>query len=979
MDQPVLDMHASYAGLRGTLGVEYYNNTVNAGQTYRYLHPRGGVFICFSNTFTDTAGLGSFCHFDDTGGENSDWITNSFVWGNRLNGVAQNNSMINTSSSRFVLNGNYWTVPPSSANGKPVGVYQNYTPLVHPHPLVTAQDLQSRPGPPTIISDPANATVTAGQAANFSVTATGDAPLSYQWKWYSTNVAGATASSWTTPALVLGNSGSSVAVEVTNPAGGVLSGSATLTVNAQSAPNVITINDASSSAINAAISSAPDGSIIRVNATGTVTWTSTVQLPSTKSISLIGPGTNTPKGSAIFPLVIISNQKPAVGITSATNRFYRVSGFKFQNPTLNGDTSGYWNDSFISVRGRGTGPDGVGAYRIDNNYFDHVGNNTTVGLDGSTGELTGLVDNNTFLDVGQNTVVYVIRIRETWKGASSTCYGGDAWQRPFAFGSRNFHFIEDNLFSRPTSEGRHDVSCDGAAGKYVIRHNTFNRSYNSSYQMDYIDAHGDGTPGLGSGTRGGEIYGNSFQGTSGAVGRDINLRGGQWLVYDNTFPSYGYVAMTEYRASSADSSQLDSPSLCNPGVPQFATPSDFAAWYPLPGQIQGTYFWNNIYNSANLSPQVATENYVPTYIVPNRDYWVSSSKPTALANYTPFTYPHPLSTGQQQVSTNPVTQVSPTSLVYEVPVGSSSSQTVSIHNAGQGTLTGTASLTTGSSPSPWSIIGPTKYTNNASITIGYSPTTSGDSTATLTLTDNGGGATVSLLGTLPKVYIECVGDSLTRGGASTTANFVPGGYRLPLYQILTNQGINAAFTGSTNDNSAAGLPYPQHDGYGGYEIGDIASSYPTYASVIQSPDYVLLQCGLNDFRHNNAITQATNRLSSLITQIATTFPDAKIIVADMNPWDNLGVTNAAMNLYYNPYIPAVVSSQAASGRTVFLADMRQPYLTVDDVQADNTHFTQSGYNKMASRFASVISAIISGTNNVSRPQAPSNLRVVGAP
>src|SRR5207249_1561407 len=156
-------------------------------------------------------------------------------------------------------------------------------------------------------------------------------------------------------------------------------------------------------------------------------------------------------------------------------------------------------------------------------------------------------------------------------------------------------------------------------------------------------------------SRGGEIYGNTFQGSGSAVYRGVSLRGGQWLVYDNTFPSYGYLAMTEYRASGGDCSQLQSPSPCNSGVPQCAGSGDFSTWYPLPGQIRGTYFWNNIYSSANLVPQLASENYVGTYIQINRDYWVSANKPAALANYMAFTYPHPLRTGaviQPQPPTN---------------------------------------------------------------------------------------------------------------------------------------------------------------------------------------------------------------------------------------------------------------------------------------------------------------------------------------
>ncbi len=56
--------------------------------------------------------------------------------------------------------------------------------------------------PPTITAQPENQTVLAPAAATFSVTATGTAPLSYQWKRNGTDIAGATSASYTTPATV---------------------------------------------------------------------------------------------------------------------------------------------------------------------------------------------------------------------------------------------------------------------------------------------------------------------------------------------------------------------------------------------------------------------------------------------------------------------------------------------------------------------------------------------------------------------------------------------------------------------------------------------------------------------------------------------------------------------------------------------------------------------------------------------------------
>jgi hypothetical protein len=90
--------------------------------------------------------------------------------------------------------------------------------------------------PPVITSPPANQTVTVGLTAIFSVTATGTAPLTYQWSKNGTAIPGATSSSYTTPATVLGDTGSLFSVTVTNTAGSATGGPATLTVN--SAPTV---------------------------------------------------------------------------------------------------------------------------------------------------------------------------------------------------------------------------------------------------------------------------------------------------------------------------------------------------------------------------------------------------------------------------------------------------------------------------------------------------------------------------------------------------------------------------------------------------------------------------------------------------------------------------------------------------------------------------------------------------------------------
>jgi hypothetical protein len=88
---------------------------------------------------------------------------------------------------------------------------------------------------PAITAQPTNQRVVVGSMATFTVTATGSAPLGYQWQKGTTPISGATASSYTTPATTLVDDGSSFQVVVSNSAGSVTSNSVLLTVAAGTA------------------------------------------------------------------------------------------------------------------------------------------------------------------------------------------------------------------------------------------------------------------------------------------------------------------------------------------------------------------------------------------------------------------------------------------------------------------------------------------------------------------------------------------------------------------------------------------------------------------------------------------------------------------------------------------------------------------------------------------------------------------------
>ena len=166
---------------------------------------------------------------------------------------------------------------------------------------------------PTITTQPVSQTVTAGQPATFSVTATGTAPLSYQWQKGVTPISGATGASYITPLTTGGDNGALFRVVVSNAAGSVTSTAATLTVNS---PPTITTQPASQTV------TAGQPATFSVSATGTAPlsyqWQKGVTpISGATGASYITPPTTGGDNGALFR-VVVSNAAGSVTSTAAT-------------------------------------------------------------------------------------------------------------------------------------------------------------------------------------------------------------------------------------------------------------------------------------------------------------------------------------------------------------------------------------------------------------------------------------------------------------------------------------------------------------------------------------------------------------------------------------------------------------------------------------------------------------------------------------
>lgn len=164
----------------------------------------------------------------DTRGSYSDTILGVYT-GTAVNSLTQiasdddiQDGVIQASQLTFnVVSGTtyFFAVDGFDGDTAAVTLHLTYTPTAEP--------------PPSITSQPVSATVTAGNAASFSVTASN--ATSYQWFFNSNAIGGATTSTLNIPNAQSGNAGSYF-VAVTNGAGTVNSNTVSLTVNAVPTP-----------------------------------------------------------------------------------------------------------------------------------------------------------------------------------------------------------------------------------------------------------------------------------------------------------------------------------------------------------------------------------------------------------------------------------------------------------------------------------------------------------------------------------------------------------------------------------------------------------------------------------------------------------------------------------------------------------------------------------------------------------------------
>jgi len=238
-----------------------------------------------------------------------------------------------------------------------------------------------------------------------------------------------------------------------------------------------------------------------------------------------------------------------------------------------------------------------------------------------------------------------------------------------------------------------------------------------------------------------------------------------------------------------------------------------------------------------------------------------------------------------------------------------------------------------------------------------------------------------------------LGDSLTwgwDGNSSDLETIDTGGYRDPLYTLLSNDGIDFNYVGVSNENASPTLTAAgetAQNGFNGYRIdeieGNLAGSVPSASGQSNRGGYwltggggtgrgpetaniILLQIGANDIVQGydplytgtpgaetaaQLATDTATRLQGLINTILTYEPNATLLVDGTSYLVNNGFCSQASADYDQDVDNLILSDYA--GTNVHYVNMyaglwsQSPIPGYEYYEGDGVHLNALGYQQMA--------------------------------
>jgi hypothetical protein len=381
------------------------------------------------------------------------------------------------------------------------------------------------------------------------------------------------------------------------------------------------------------------------------------------------------------------------------NAVTRVTGFSFN--LTNGGCTG--DEVGIYVSGATT----TASFRIDNNRLFNCRNRCVQTWGTTTGDLRGVVDHNTFECPFSGGGCHGLDFNG---GIGGDGEGWQAFARPIAWGSDNAVFVEDNIFSFADMQ---DNVFDAYAGsRFVFRNNAVYNTMPGVHGADSGERRGvhsfelyrntftvttGPNPFTAFNYRSGSIlqWGNTWSTKYNEQGRLRIYRRENpdsyppWGMCDGTHIFDGNTSPTGYPCLDQNGWFFDSNSKSTSAGTRTLTPLYFwlntqaGSAMANPTSVAG-YVVNNreYYNSTgancpgggSCSTGVGVGTTLPTSCTTNTAFWKTNegtwdtaqagadgvlykctSSNTWTLYYTPFTYPHPLQSGQSQNDLTPPT------------------------------------------------------------------------------------------------------------------------------------------------------------------------------------------------------------------------------------------------------------------------------------------------------------------------------------
>jgi hypothetical protein len=283
--------------------------------------------------------------------------------------------------------------------------------------------------------------------------------------------------------------------------------------------------------INGPTHKAVDGDVIIIPA-GSCTWSSGITIPNGVGITVQGTGTPNSTASTFGPSASCSATSISV---SGTTAFRATPSFGNSTTRLSCMAMPYGGGAAAAFSVLGTCTSGgCPNLRVDNIAFTGWSGHTNAGISygiSAVGDMFGVLDHNSLPGTG-GYLQLVEFAHASYLGVGLN--GDNSWAQPESYGSANFLFMENNVFTTSgtsENEGSAGGLTKEGGGRIVVRFNQFNSMDNYNFAIGWHGTESNGRP---RSTRAFEFYQNTYTCAS-SCDAVASWRGGNGLVWGNTY------------------------------------------------------------------------------------------------------------------------------------------------------------------------------------------------------------------------------------------------------------------------------------------------------------------------------------------------------------------------------------------------------------------------------------------------------------